>query len=272
MSIFKAYDIRAVVPEQLRAEDAHRIGGAVARHLGGPVLAVGRDARATSPELGDALVRGITEAGVDVVDLGLVATPMLYFGVDRLETAGGVMVTASHNPAQYNGFKVCGPNAVPVGEASGLRDIEKLAAETPVRAERVGQVRNEDVTEPYVERMLGFLEGTPDARVALDCGNGMAGVSVAPLLERLPITAERLYFEPDCTFPNHPADPLEVENLADVVDAVRRTGLNRARIRDELTGLRSFDGVTGSMKLDVTSNNVSPLFLAEVRDGRFVRR
>ena len=122
MSIFKAYDIRGVVPDQLREEDAHRIGGAVARHLGGPILAVGRDARATSPELGDALVRGITEQGVDVVDLGLVATPMLYFAVDRLETAGGVMVTASHNPAQYNGFKVCGPNAVrwvrPLGSAT----------------------------------------------------------------------------------------------------------------------------------------------------------
>jgi phosphomannomutase len=224
MSIFKAYDIRGIVPDQLRVEDALRIGGAIARHLGGPVLAVGRDARATSPELGDALVRGITGSGIDVIDLGLVATPMLYFAVDHLATAGGVMVTASHNPAEYNGFKVCGPHAVPVGEASGLREIEKLASSEPSREGTPGTIRSEDVRGPYVEQMLGLLEGTPTGHVALDCGNGMAAVGLEPLLDRLPLKTERLYFEPDCTFPNHPADPLDVANLRDVADAVRRSG------------------------------------------------
>lgn len=280
MSIFKAYDIRGVVPDQLREEDAHRIGGAVARHLGGPILAVGRDARATSPELGDALVRGITEQGVDVVDLGLVATPMLYFAVDRLETAGGVMVTASHNPAQYNGFKVCGPNAVPVGEASGLRDVEKLAGEKPIPAERVGQVRHEDVTEPYVEQVLGFLEGPPDAHVALDCGNGMAGVGLGRLLERLTITTERLYFEPDCTFPNHPADPLEVENLADVADAVRRTGADfgvafdgdgdRAVFVDENAEPVSSDLITALLARSILQSHPGGRILFDLRSSRAI--
>ena len=120
MSIFKAYDIRGVVPDELDADDAYRIGRAVARHIDAPSLAVGRDARPSSPELFEELVRGVTDEGTDVVDLGLVCTPMLYFAVDHLGSGGGIMLTASHNPARYNGFKVCREHAIPVGEASGI--------------------------------------------------------------------------------------------------------------------------------------------------------
>jgi phosphomannomutase len=226
MSIFKAYDVRGLVPEQLGAADAHRLGRAVARHFGARQLVVGRDARRSSPELGDALLRGISEEGVDVIDIGLVATPMLYFAVEALSADGGVMVTASHNPAQYNGFKICREHAIPVGEASGLREIEKLAAgiaDEPVAARR-GTLRKADVTQGYVEHALGVGEQRPALRVAIDCGNGMAAVGLEPLLSRLPLRVERLYFEPDCTFPNHPADPLHVENLADLRRAVLRSG------------------------------------------------
>ena len=226
MSIFKAYDVRGTVPDQLRAADAHRIGRAVARHFGARRLVVGRDARESSPELGDALVRGITEEGVDVVDIGLVATPMLYFAVEELAADGGVMVTASHNPAQYNGFKICREHAIPVGEASGLREIEKLAAgiaHEPVAARR-GACSRAEVTARYVEHVLAVGAGRPALHVAIDCGNGMAGVGLEPLLARLPLRIEKLYFEPDCTFPNHPADPLHAPNLADLQQAVRRTG------------------------------------------------
>jgi phosphomannomutase len=228
MSIFKAYDIRGVVPDELSAEDAERIGCAAARFFGGAALAVGRDARSHSPALRGALVRGITEAGADVVDLGLVSTPMLYFAVDRLGLGGGVMVTASHNPAEYNGFKLCGRNAVPVGEATGLRQIERLAAAAAAadaggRAARAGSVRSEDVRDAYVEHLLAVGSGRPALRVALDCGNGMAGVGLEPLLARLPLATERLFFEPDGKFPNHPADPLRVENLEALREAVRRT-------------------------------------------------
>src|SRR5262245_30241685 len=208
MSIYKAYDVRGVVPDELVAADAHRLGRATARHVGARRLVVGRDARRSSPELTGALIRGITEEGVDVIDIGCVATPMLYFAVEALGADGGVMVTASHNPAQYNGFKLCREHAIPVGEASGLREIEKLAtdiASQPVAA-RAGSVRTEDVTERYVEHVLAVGEQRPALRVAIDCGNGMAAVGLEPLLARLPLTVERLYFEPDCTFPNHPAD------------------------------------------------------------------
>jgi phosphomannomutase len=226
MSIFKAYDVRGVVPEQLCADDAHRVGRAVARHLGARRLVVGRDARQSSPELVAELRRGIREEGAEVLDIGLVATPMLYFAVEALAADGGVMVTASHNPAQYNGFKICREHAIPVGEASGLREIEKLAAgvasEPP--AKRLGERSEADITARYVEHVLAVGESRPALLVAIDCGNGMAGVALEALLARLPLRVERLYFEPDCTFPNHPADPLHVENLADLQAAVRRSG------------------------------------------------
>lgn len=233
MSIFKAYDIRGVVPDQLRPEDAYRIGRATARFLGVSELVIGRDARSSSPALSEALVRGLTREGVDVVDIGLVATPMLYFAVDRLGAGGGVMLTASHNPAEYNGFKVCREHAIPIGEASGLREIEsdfaQLESAASESAEReaaasTGKIRQVDVVSEYVDHALAVGEGRPSLRVAIDCGNGMASVGLSPLLDRLDLEVERLYFDVDCSFPNHPADPLKVENLADVREAVRRSG------------------------------------------------
>jgi phosphomannomutase len=226
MAIFKAYDIRGVVPDQLDAQDAERIGRATARHFGARELVVGRDARASSPELTEALLRGVLSEGVDVIEIGLVATPMLYYAVDRLGAGGGIMVTASHNPAQYNGFKLCREHAIPVGEASGLREIERLAGELDPGhvAERPGSRRSHDVTAGYVQHVLSVGEARPKLRVAIDCGNGMAGVALEPLLGHLPLQVERLYFEPDGSFPNHPADPLEVENLRDVCRAVREHG------------------------------------------------
>jgi len=226
VSIFKAYDIRGVVPDALDADLAHAIGRAAAHHFGSERLAVGRDARPHSPEIAGALVRGITDEGVDVLDLGLVATPMLYFGVEHLAAGGGIMVTASHNPAEYNGFKLCRAHAVPVGEASGLKEIEALveARRGAARSERPGRVQREDIVDAYVEHVLAVGAGRPELRVAIDCGNGMAAAGLEPLLERLPLAVERLYFEPDGRFPHHEADPLKAENLQDVSAAVRRTG------------------------------------------------
>jgi phosphomannomutase len=227
MSIFKAYDVRGVVPEELRPEDARAIGRAVARWLGAREIAVGRDARSSSPALAAALVRGINEEGASVVDVGLCSTPMLYYAVESLGVAGGVMITASHNPAQYNGFKICREHAIPVGGDTGLAEIEKLAAESAGLAPRapLGGSRAVDVGDGYVRHVLGVGGRCPEIAVAIDCGNGMASVGLERLLAQLPLTAvERLYFEPDGTFPNHEADPLKRENLDDVIAAVRRTG------------------------------------------------
>jgi len=223
--IFKAYDIRGVVPDELDAAAARRIGRAAARFLRTPRIAIGRDARRSSPELFAALLEGVVEEGVSVADLGEVCTPMLYFAVEWLGAGGGIMLTASHNPAQYNGFKLCREHAIPIGEASGLKEIEKLAgtiAGDPP-APRRGGVERVDLSSAYVEHVLSIGAARPRLRVAIDCGNGMAAKGLEPLLARLPLEVTRLYFEPDGSFPNHEADPLKVENLRDVCEAVKRT-------------------------------------------------
>lgn len=224
MSIFKAYDIRGVYGEELTAADGRRIGRAAARWLGARELAVGRDARPSSPELRAALIDGIRDEGVGVVDLGLVSTPMLYFAVEALGVGGGIMVTASHNPARYNGLKVCREHAIPVGGDSGLPEIEALAKESPPPRAPRGALRSADLRADYARHALSVGGRCPKLRVAIDCGNGMASVGLEPLLALLPLETERLYFEPDGTFPNHEADPLKRENLRDLVAAVQRTG------------------------------------------------
>jgi len=236
--IFKAYDIRGVVPDELDAEAAYGIGRGAARFLlgegsegadgagGGLRIAVGRDARTHTPELADALTRGLRDEGATVVDLGLAATPMLYHAVEALGLSGGIMVTASHNPGQYNGFKICREHAIPIGGDSGLKEIERLArerADAPAADPR-GGLESADVRESYVSHALSVGGRCPRLKVAIDCGNGMAAVGLEGVLSRLPLEVERLYFEPDGTFPNHEANPLEEENLRDLVAAVRRTG------------------------------------------------
>ncbi len=224
MSIFKAYDIRGVVPSELDADMAYRIGRATARFLGAPTLAVGWDARTSADAFSEAVIRGVEDEGVDVLSLGPVATPMLYFAVEELGAGGGIMITASHNPGQYNGFKICREHAIPVGGASGLKEIEALVPERgeAAIAETRGSTRSVEIAAGYVEHVLAVGGDCLPLRVAIDCGNGMAAPGLEPLLEKLPLEVERLYFEPDGTFPNHEADPLKEENLQDVAAAVKR--------------------------------------------------
>jgi phosphomannomutase len=278
--IFKAYDIRGVTPDELDAEGAHRIGRATARFIGAPTLAVGRDARRSSPEMFEALVRGVNDEGVDVVDLGLVSTPMVYYAVEALAVGGGIMVTASHNPAQYNGFKICREHAIPIGEASGLLEIEKISAEIANEAPRSkrGTIRSADIRAGYVDHVLTVGCERPKLKVAIDCGNGMAAVGLEPLLERLDLEVERLYFEPDGTFPNHEADPLKAENLRDLVAAVRRTGANlgvafdgdadRAIIVDEAGVPIPSDLMTGLLARRQLERNPGGRVLYDLRSSR----
>ncbi len=283
MAIFKAYDIRGTVPDQLNADIAYRVGRGVAAFLrGGGPIAIGADARPHSPDLCEALIRGINDEGLDVIELGLISTPMLYFAVDDLAAGGGVMVTASHNPSQYNGFKVCRENAIPIGEASGLQEIEKLSesrAVLPV-AETRGGSRRVDVLDGYLEHALSVGGSCPELKVAIDCGNGMAGVALERLLERLPLEVERLYFEPDGTFPNHEADPLKVENLADVGEAVRRCGADfgvafdgdgdRAVFVDESGEPISSDLMTGILARRQLAKHPGAKVLYDLRSSRAV--
>jgi phosphomannomutase len=222
--IFKAYDVRGIAGEELDEEAARRIGAAFADFAGAARIAVGRDCRLSSPGLTAALVAGVTSQGVDVMDLGLITTDMLYY-VSGSADVPGVVVTASHNPPDYNGLKFCLQQAAPVGADTGLEDI-RLAAEAGLApSTRVGSVTPFDATDGYVDHVLSIVDAGAigPLRVAADGGNGMAGVAVPQVFARLEATLDGLYLDPDGTFPNHPADPLRPENLADLLDLVVRT-------------------------------------------------
>jgi phosphomannomutase len=221
-AIFKAYDVRGMVPDELDAEAARRIGHAFARYTGAPRIAVGRDVRTSSPALAAALSEGIRAAGADVDDLGMITTDMVYFASGHLDEPGA-MVTASHNPKGYNGIKLCLAGAAPVGSDSGLVEIRALA-DDDVADDELGSTASVDLLDAYVEHVLevagaGVISGL---RVAADGGNGVAGVAVPTIFERIDATLIPLFLEPDGTFPNHHPDPLRPENLTDLEELIAR--------------------------------------------------
>jgi phosphomannomutase len=220
--IFKAYDVRGVVPDQIDDDVARRIGAAFAAWASAPAIAVGRDCRLSSPELAAALSEGMTAQGVDVVDLGLAATDLVYFASGSLDVPG-VMLTASHNPPSYNGFKFCLSGARPVGQDTGLAHIRRLAEDGPAPAVGSrGRVTERDLLDAYADHVLSFIDPSKVAplRVVADTANGMGGLVVPAVMSRLPVTLIHLYPELDGTFPNHPADPIQPENQRDVKAAV----------------------------------------------------
>jgi phosphomannomutase len=220
--IFKAYDVRGVVPDDLDADLARRIGFAFAEWTGLPAIAVGRDCRLSSPELAEAIADGAMSRGTDVVDLGLASTDLLYFASGALDLPG-VMITASHNPKQYNGLKFCLPGARPVGVETGLADIRAIVerGEQPQAASR-GTIRHRDMLDAYTDHVLTFVdvEAIRPLTVAADTANGMGGLVVPAVLARLPVTLHHLFADLDGTFPNHPADPIDPENQKDLKAAV----------------------------------------------------
>lgn len=225
--IFKSYDVRGVYGQELTDEIAYLIGRAAAHHLAVPEIAVGRDMRVSSPQIAAALMRGITDQGVNVVDLGLTTTDELYFAVGRYNYPAGAMVTASHNPGKYNGIKFCRAEARPISEETGLAEIRDLAIKGafPTPAQK-GQVTRRDVLDAYVKHALSFIDVSKikPLKVVIDAGNGMAGMVMPKVFEHLPCTLIPLYFELDGTFPNHPASPIEPENTADLRKKVREVG------------------------------------------------
>jgi phosphomannomutase len=225
-NIFKAYDIRGVFPEDLDADAAARIGEGLARFTGSDRLLVGHDMRTSSPELSEAFTRGATNAGARVLYVGEVSTDALYFASGKFDLPG-VMITASHNPAQYNGFKPCGKQAAPIGSDSGLDEIRKFAeAADDAPGAAAAEVENIDILPDYADhcRSLVDQDSLRPLKIAIDAGNGMAGKTVPMVFEPLPYEVVPLYFELDGTFPNHPASPIELENIADLRAAVTEHG------------------------------------------------
>ena len=213
--IFKAYDVRGLYKTELDEEGAYAIGRAYVEQFEPRQIVVGRDMRLSSPTMARAVIEGAADAGADVLDVGMVGTEMVYFAVGSLELDGGIMVTASHNPKQYTGMKIVRRGALPVGGDSGLLDVRDRAVAAQWRDAQRGEVRDEDIWDRFVDRVLSFIDvsALKPLKVVIDAANGMAGVMLPPVLDRLPmIEVVRCYFEPDGSFPNHEPNPLLPEN------------------------------------------------------------
>ena len=221
--LFKAYDIRGVVPDELNPDIAYRIGRALVTYLDVDNVCVGRDMRVSGQVLATALIDGIRDQGADVTDIGLISTDGLYFAVGKFGFSAGVMVTASHNPAEYNGFKLCKSEARPLSLDEGIGEIRDLVLANEFSdPERRGDLIERDVTDEFVDHALSMIdvESVTPMRIAVDAGNGMAGKVLPRVFERLPGELIPLFFELDGTFPNHEANPIEPENTRDLRAAV----------------------------------------------------
>ncbi|MCW2926327.1 MAG: phosphomannomutase/phosphoglucomutase, partial [Thermoleophilia bacterium] len=231
---FKAYDVRGTYPDQLDEAGGYAIGRAYVEFLGAERLAVGRDMRTMAPTVAAAVIRGMADAGADVDDIGLVGTEVLYDAVASGGHDGGIMVTASHNPAEYIGMKCVKRGAQPVGEDSGLQQVRDLALafveagtpEGPVDGVTPGTVREVDALEAFRKRVWGFIDADKvrPLKVVVDGGNGIGPTLALPLLERLPLELHAYNAEPDGTFPNHEPNPLLEENRQFIIEKVREHG------------------------------------------------
>lgn len=227
-AIFKAYDVRGTVGDQIDADGVRAIGGAFARFVassGPKAVLVGRDMRPEGEEFAAAFGEGVLDHGIDVMDVGLCATDMLYYASGSLDLPGAVL-TASHNPAGYNGIKMCGASAAPIGGGAGLEAIKAMAIAGSDPAAAKGTRTSRDLLDDYVAHVRSFvdMDALAPLLVVVDTANGMGGLVVPAVFEGLPLVLDHLYPELDGTFPNHPADPLQPENQRDLQDRVLELG------------------------------------------------
>jgi phosphomannomutase len=291
-AIFKAYDVRGLYPDELNEEDAWKIGCAAARFLpslmsgyergqGGQTICVGRDMRTHSQPLLDATIDGVRSAGVNVINIGMIDTPQMYFAVNHLATCGGIQVTASHNPAQYNGLKVSGRGAIPIGGDSGLKDIQHLAMAMPhTKGKPTGWLKEEDLMEPYKRHVLQFLNPrVRDMKIAIDASNGMAGKVVPLLFGGVPIKIIEINFEHNGTF-KHDPDPLKPTSLVELQATVKQEkcdfGLcfdgdaDRMMMVDENARIVSCDLMTALLAPYFLSRRPKSTILYDLRSSRVV--
>ena len=232
-TIFKSYDVRGVYPSQLSDDVAYAIGRCFVSLLRDESMntakmriVVGRDMRPSGHQLSDAFARGVAESGADVVDIGMVSTDALYFAVGNFAFDGGVMITASHNPAEYNGMKFTRSQAQAISLDTGLATLRDqiLSGDLPPKSDTLGSVSQQNVLDDFARHCLSFVERSTikPLRIAVDAGNGMAGETIPHVFRNLPCEVVPLYFELDGSFPNHPASPIEAENMIDLQAAIRK--------------------------------------------------
>jgi len=225
-AIFKAYDVRAVYPTQIDGEVARRVGRAFVDYLGGaPRIAVGRDVRLSSPEIAGGFIEGARSEGAQVTDIGVVGTDMMYFYVASRDLDGGAVITASHNPKEYNGIKMVRRGALALSGDAGIKEIKAAigAGRFVDAGTKTGPpVTSHTIADDYAEHVLSFIDRSvvKPLKVVMDTGNGMGAVGASAIFPRLPVEAVKMYFELDGTFPNHPPDPLEEENRREIMERV----------------------------------------------------
>lgn len=262
-NVFKAYDIRGKVPEELTPELVRNTGRAFADFLPPGKVAVGRDMRLDSEELARAFVEGLIKQGREVLDLGRITSDMIYFAVGKMDLAGGAMITASHNPGEYNGIKLTGQGVSPIGEDTGLKDIKAAVGNDLYKPESAqGNASKTDILGEWIDHALSFAPNLAPLKVGVDAGNGMAGIDVPRLDAKTPLKLEGIYLEPDGNFPNHPANPLVRENLADLSALVRSKKLD--------CGI-AFDGDGDrAILVDETGEPVSPSVVGAMLAAHFL--
>ena len=222
MSIFKAYDIRGVYPKELNEEIAYNIGKAFADFVNVRKILVGRDMRLSSDSLFRSLSRGIIEQGSDVINIGMCSSPMCNFACNFLKADASVMITASHNPKEYNGFKFTRKQAIPISEDTGIRDIEDLFNKNKFRkSKKKGRIIRKEIMKGYVKHVLKFIKNkNAKLKIIVDCGNGMGGPETREVFRHLKCKLTEMYFKPDGNFPNHEANPLKEENVKELREKV----------------------------------------------------
>jgi len=274
-TIFREYDIRGVAGEDFSEKDAFLIGKAVGSYLKGKGksrVAVGKDCRITSQLYAEQVIEGLLSTGCDVTDLGYCATPLLYFSIHHLELEGGVMVTASHNPPEYNGFKLCcGTDSIHGREILALRDLIDAGR----FVEGKGSLSVVDIVPPYLDCLSEGITISRPLKVGIDAGNGSAGPIALPLLDRFDLEVHPLYCEMDGTFPNHEADPTVLSNLADLVALVKEKGLDlgigydgdgdRIGVVDETGAIIYGDQLMVLFAREILSRKPGATFISEVK-------
>ncbi|MBS1955936.1 MAG: phosphomannomutase/phosphoglucomutase [Cyanobacteria bacterium SZAS-4] len=274
--VFKRYDVRGIYPSELNEELAYQIGIQFVKLLDAKTVAIGRDMRVSGPQLFDALAAGIIDGGATVVDIGLVSTDALYFAVGKYSYDGGIMLTASHNPAEYNGMKFTGRDAEALSLETGLSQIRDAIASGNDKSKSYkhrsadalpGKRIERDVLEDFAAHCLSFIDAAQvkPFKVAIDAGNGMGGKIIPPVFKHLPCEIVPLYFELDGNFPNHPANPLEPENIRDLQAAVVKHNCDlgvafdgdadRMFILDEKGNLVTGDIVTALVAINTLKHN-----------------
>ncbi|MDD5772863.1 MAG: phosphomannomutase/phosphoglucomutase [bacterium] len=282
-SIFKAYDIRGIYPSELNEENAYKIGQAFVQFLGKREIVVGYDMRLSAHVLFDALSKGIVDAGGTVIDIGMVLTPMVSFAVGRYGFGGGIMITASHNPKQYNGFKLCREKAIPINYDTGIQELEKMAGIPGKAAKGVvkGKIIKKNIMDDYIDFLTGFAKDIKPFKIAIDAGNGMGGVTMPLIFKKIPGKIFPLFFEPDGSFPNHEPNPLKPENKIDLQNEIIKRGADlgvaydgdadRAAFVDNKGELIGNDLITALLAGEVLKKNPGAGIIYDIRSSWAVK-